>query len=283
MSGRRAAMRGGFRDVAGRLRHAVPRESRRRRAGWVVIAAVMVLGPVAFNLARASTFTASVDVYPVAATSLFPPVRDPGYYRPFLADSHLRDQMKKNLGVEVDSDAYGDVTLTPQKRGPFALRGKGGTPEEARAFVDALGSQLAVASRRALSIKARAAVLTSDDAFRRADSSAERRRLQLKVIRLQRLAAAPPPRIVLGERPKAPKLERAADKLVDRLPGSFPGRPSPILAGLAGLLLAVALWAVTLMLVPPAWPLPPGDRDPGPEPEPEPDPEPGVTAGAGTA
>jgi hypothetical protein len=59
----------------------------------------------------------------------------------------------------------------------------------------------------------------------------------------------PRPPITLREkRASTPAVTATIDKLVQRLPGDFPPSPSPAWAGLAGLLLAVALLAVWLLV-----------------------------------
>jgi hypothetical protein len=56
------------------------------------------------------------------------------------------------------------------------------------------------------------------------------------------------PTIVLGERPAPPGLSRWGDKLVDRFPGDFPPRPSPLFAGIAGLVAWLGLTAAWLVV-----------------------------------
>jgi hypothetical protein len=68
---------------------------------------------------------------------------------------------------------------------------------------------------------------------------------------LEALETTLTPAIGVGARATPPRLERWADRLVDALPGDFPGRPGPVWAGIAGLILAITLWGLGLALRPP--------------------------------
>jgi hypothetical protein len=57
--------------------------------------------------------------------------------------------------------------------------------------------------------------------------------------------------VLLGRPASLPPLDRWADRLVDRLPGDFRGRPNPLWAALAGLFVTLTLWAMCLVLAPP--------------------------------
>lgn len=231
------------------LRAGAAAESRRRRIAWAVVGALLVVGPVGFTLARADSFSAEVELFP-RRVGPYPPVYDPGYYREFLADRELRLQMQLNAGATADE--YDHATIRPRgTRGPLVLSVSAPTPRRAQALTNALAPQLSGATRRDLSV-----LLAGDvaEARRRLDEERDddtRGRLRRRMARYDRLRSAPQERAVLGAQAGVPEPTRWADKLVDTLPGAFPGRPSPVWAGLAGLLLAATLWAVALFVVPP--------------------------------
>lgn len=233
------------------VRAAVRGESRRRRLTWLAIASLLVLGPLAFNLARQSNFEASMTIFP-QAVGPYPPIDDPGYYRSLLADRELREQTKLHAG-----DAVGDEGDVAFRRGPrpgtVTLTTRAESPDSAKKFLGALGPQIANATNRQL------AVVVDRDAQGARERLAgaglpgdTRRALKRRLRRLEKLGEAPPARVALGDLPTVPPMERWADRLADDLPGDFPARQNPAWAALAGLFVAATLWAIWRVLFPPA-------------------------------
>src|SRR4051794_41225248 len=89
------------------LRERARSESRGRRLGWAAIALVLAVVPFVFNLERVGSYSASVDVFPRRLKG-YQPVEDPAYYRSFLSDTELEDQMSLNTGARADE--YRDAT-----------------------------------------------------------------------------------------------------------------------------------------------------------------------------
>ena len=144
----------------------------------------------------------------------------------------------------------GTIRLVPTgKRPSLTLSAAAETPQDVRKFVNSIGTHLAVVSGEHLALQAKGDVSELRDKRRHA-RGARRVRITRRLRALDRLLAARPmpSQIVLGPRPGAPKPKRWADRVVDALPGAFPARPSPVLAGLAGLALAGSLVALTLWL-----------------------------------
>jgi hypothetical protein len=224
-------------------------ESRRRRAGWMAVALLLVAGPLAFNLARESGYESSVVLFP-RPIKPYPLILDLGYYRGLLDDPVLREQMRLNAGAGTAD--FGDVTIR-RGRGsnPIVLSVEAPTPERSRRFVNALAPQIAGATQRQLARGALRDAETVDERLLEAPAGPDRRRLQGRSRRLERLLEAPPTRVLPGAPAALPRIEGWADRLVDDLPGDFPARPSPAWAALAGLLVVATLWAIGLMLVPP--------------------------------
>jgi hypothetical protein len=231
------------------LRDGGRRESRRRRLLWLAVAALLVIGPLAFNLAREPGFDASVALFP-RAVQPYPAVRDPRYYETLLEDPELRRQMGLNVGVgAVDFD---DVSF---RRGPGILRVtltvKAGTPEDAQRIANAVAPQIAGATSRRLGRRADRDQARLRERFLTLDPGPERLRVRRRLRRLAQFGEFPPPRVLPGAAAPRPSMDRWADRVVDDLPGDFRERPSPWWAALAGLLVAVTLWAIGLVLFPP--------------------------------
>jgi hypothetical protein len=242
-------VRSAIADAIAPLARRARRESRRRRLVWIAITAVFVLVPVGFNLARAPNFEASVELFP-RAVGPYPAVTDPAYYRSLLADRELRRQMTLNVGGGVAE--YRDVSITPSStRDTLILTVAAADPAKAQRFVNALSLQVAGATQRQLGRLADQDATKLRDRLRTRLAASERRRLRRALRRLNRFGPFPPGRVLPGRPAARPPMDHWADRLVAELPGTFPGRPNPAWAGLAGLLVAATLWAICLVLIPP--------------------------------
>jgi hypothetical protein len=245
-----ARARGHIASLAGPLREAARGEPRRRRVAWAAVALVLVVVPLGFNLARESSYSVSIDLFPRSVDG-YPAVREPAYYRAFLSDGELAKEMRRNVAARPAE--YRDAAIRRTGRpGRLVLSLAAGTPARATDLVNALGPQVAGASRRQLGRQAGA------DAGRlraRLDaggpSTRARRRLRRELRAAERLRDEPVERIVLGQPATVPQIRGWADKVADAMPGAFRGRPSPVWAGLAGLLVAATLWLIALALLPP--------------------------------
>lgn len=229
-------------------------ESRRRRIAWAVAAAVLVLGPVAFNLARQSGFDATVELFPVA-TPPYPAIDSPRYYHALLSEAGLRQEMTREVGSLFDP---GDVTLRPHRMAghpTVLLTVRGDTPAHAQRVVNALAPQIQGATRRELLSINELAAERVVRAIRRAHATKAplrvRRRLAARLRTMRRIAAAQPVRMLPGRPADRPRLTRWTDRLANSMPGSFPARPPVVSVALAGLIVLVTLWAIALALVPP--------------------------------
>jgi hypothetical protein len=232
------------------LRAAARHETRGRRLGWLAIVALLVFGPLTFNLAREPGFEASMALSP-SEVKPYPAIHEPRYYRSLLADPELREQTRLNAGDGVVD--YDDVSIGPgPKRAVLTVTVEARTPHSAQRLMNALGPQIAGATKRELR---RAAIRDTERLrarLRRSSLTSDRRRaLQRRVRHLMELSEAPPPRVVLGPPAELPPIDRRADQLVDDLPGDFPARPNPAWAALAGLFVGGTLWAICLVLLPP--------------------------------
>jgi hypothetical protein len=214
----------------------------RHRLAWAVAALLLFAAALVFDLGRASGFSASTTIYP-RAVGPYPAELDPAYFRRTLGNSDLQRYMHITAGAR--SWEYLDARFTP--RPPFAVlvTVRAATPARARAFSQALARQIVqvserqIASQAALDARQLRAELAGPGLRPRA-RRARRRRLAAVL----RVRAAPYERFVEGRPPPLPRPTRWADRLADALPGDFPPRPSPLWAGLAGILLVALVWAI---------------------------------------
>jgi hypothetical protein len=230
------------------LRDGARHESRRRRLAWVAAAALMVLGPLAFNLAREPTFGASVELFP-RPVKPYPAIADPRYYEALLKDSELLLQMRLHGAQGLAS--YENVTFSRSRGGRLTMGVEANAPAKAHRFINALAPQIAGATQRQLASLvardlARAQARLADE-----QPGPERRFLRGRIRRLESFGEFPPSRVLPGAAAPRPRLERWADRLVADLPGDFRSRPSPVWAALAGFLVAATLWLIGLAAVPP--------------------------------
>jgi hypothetical protein len=233
-------------DVAARLSANAAMESRRRRWSWIAVVVILTLGPVAFTLARSSSFAASLDLAPVRVGP-YERVFEPDRYARLLGDQELRGEMRKNVGV-VPKDV--DFARGPGRS--LRVTVSMPRPEQAAPVANALAAQIGQATRRQLIGRIPADLAKIRRALRSGMLSRAERRAGRRLVRqLRGLMPTPPHRVVVARPATAPRLTRPADRLVDALPGDFPRRPDPLPAGLAGLLLAGTLWALALVLFPP--------------------------------
>jgi hypothetical protein len=186
---------------------------------WTGVLVVLVAVPAGVNSARASEYKTSIEAFPVEI---------PGLARAGDTGAYVGSLLDDPLVATETADASGFLLAPQDVRERVHLRPTGQsvlvtvtaeTPERARALAVALASALGNASVRAVVAEARAEGLDE-------------------------LAASPPFGIAIGLRPAAPRPTRLADRAVDRLPGAFPPRPHPLVAGGVGLVLAAALFAV---------------------------------------
>jgi hypothetical protein len=215
----------------------------RRRIVWAAIALFMFAGPVAFDLARASGFTASTPIYP-RRIGPYPPVTDPNYYRRLLGDSDLQRYMRTTAGAR--SSVYLDAQFPFQPPDTVLVTVRAGTPARARAFADALAHQIAEVTARELASEAgMEAKMIRVRLAAPGLGRAKRRSLGRRLGAVQGVLAAPAERVAESNAPTPqPPLTHPVDKFVNALPGSFPPRPSPLWAGLAGLLLVALARAI---------------------------------------
>ena len=231
------------------LRDGARRESRRRRLAWIAVAAVLVIGPLAFNLAREPDFEASVELVPREVRP-YPAIVDPRYYLALLADPELHNQMRLNVGQGVAR--YEDVSIGREREGsPLMVTVKADSPRDAQLFINGLAPQIAGATQRQLGRQASRDLERARRSLPGMPVGERRRMLRGRIRRLASFGEFPPARVLPGAPAPLPALDRWADRLVADLPGDFRSRPSPAWAALAGLLVAATLWLIGLVAVPP--------------------------------
>lgn len=220
-----------------------PTPALKTRTVLAAVAATLTLLPAALTLARQAEFASKLVVLPA------PQAQTREFQRLLPLDSSHASYVARLLGsyptlfgitTELKSFASPDELLrmlAVERTGLGAtVTARADTPQGARDLAVTAGLQLVAASSRETlsSAKSRRAAVSAE--LRRA---LRRRRPRLVRERafLSRVVATPPSRVYPADHPTKPAL-RGVDALVDRLPGAFPPRPSPLLVALAGLLVS---------------------------------------------
>jgi hypothetical protein len=177
------------------------------RAASVVLL-VLVVVPVALTLAREPRFVASIEATSSDAQ---------------LSDAALAASLRQVVEPPTDTVETPDPPTKPI------------TPQEALLIAD----EATLEDRVTATPVARGALVsvwgsTPAEAARLGDALARKLEQDTGV-----------EQVVLGAR-HPPTVTRSVDKVVDALPGPFPGRPHPVWAGAAGLLVGVAVLAALL-------------------------------------
>jgi hypothetical protein len=172
------------------------------RVAWIVTLLVLVVVPVALTLARETRFVASIEATSGDAQ---------------LSNTALTASLQQAVVPPKDTVETSDPPAKPI------------TPQEARVIADEATLQDRVT---ATPIAGGALVSVWGS------TPAEAARLEDALARKLEQETAGVEQVVLGPR-HLPTVTRSVDKVVDALPGPFPGRPHPVWAGVAGLLVAV--------------------------------------------
>lgn len=244
-----AALREAAREQFARLRLGAASEPPRRRLAWGLVALALCVVPFVFNAARQSEWSASVEIFP-RQVGPYPGPTDPGYYNSLLGDTELQQEML--LNAKAKPDAYRSAVIR-RTENRLILSVDSEDPARAQELVNKLGPQLVNASAREIVARApaEAAALRGQLRYQRPLAPSERQRIRSRLRALRGLEGEPLHRAVLGPPPGLPSSSRWADRVADVLPGEPPERSRPAAAGLAGLLLAGALWVLGLVLAPP--------------------------------
>jgi hypothetical protein len=211
----------------------------------------LVVLPVALTAARSASFSASVQAFPVEQ-AFAPHVSDPAsYVRRLLHDPLVMDNVAATAGFPVDSSSLpAHVRITPAKRSAV-ITARGNSPERARLLADAFAGELANASARDLTSTTASELSTARRELAAAGSAGKGRfALQRRVQELGQLATRTRFGLVMGPRPSAPQPTTVVDRLLNRLPGALPPRPSLAWVGLAGLLASVLICGAVLFRAP---------------------------------
>jgi hypothetical protein len=247
--------------VADRLRRLSPR-------GWAIWATVILtlaLVPALVSAARPKTVRSDVVLEPVAGTRTGAGTMA-AYARRFLAfplvQSSIAARRSRYWSVIGLRHVDVDVAAAGPGGGGVRLSVPAGIPGDARDLAGIVAAQVTAHSRgagsrragaranlRAIDRRLRAGGLTT---ARRAELVAQRK-FMVTQVRQERGAVA----LRVAHRPTRPDGDRI-DRAVSKVAADGAPRPSPLWAGVAGLLLGVSLFALWLAV--------PADRRPGPAP-----------------
>jgi hypothetical protein len=234
-----------MRRAFGWLRARAGAQTRREWIAWGLLAGLLVAAPLTFTLLRAPRFEASVEMYPAPAGPFAPPLGI-GYYHKMIHSPNVLAIAKNIAGTSrPPSDLERAASVRHSRhRTTFTLTVAADTPDDAREFTTALGEAIAGGSSLQVQERLTRRQSSLSNQLEAGPNSPSSAQLTARIQHLDALIQDPPERLILGERPGTPPLTHAADRFVNDLPGDFPPRPSPLLAGFAGLVLWTALWLV---------------------------------------
>lgn len=208
---------------------------------WILTAVVLVVVPVAVDLARAGSFRSSA----VLVAHPVPPYASDSNHlsllRGLLKDRRLRALTRVNS--RLDAPDFDRVTLRAAPRRMIRLTATAGTPSDAQRLASTLATQLEVQTQLFL-----AGLVPEDRARTKAELRTHipwprRRQLRRRLRLLEALGPLPPPLVLPGPA-ELPRAHRWGDRLAYALTPTDPARPHPVLAAMTGLLLAVLLWLI---------------------------------------
>jgi len=205
---------------------------------------VLVALPVAVTAARDTSFSASVQAFPIEQPRVRPIHDTAAYVRKLLSDPLVLQGTAAGAGFPVVASSLPPkVSVTPLPEGAL-ITARADSPDHARLLVSALAAQVANASARDLVTQTKAALARIASAKTGRLSSA---RAQLRSD-LSRTRFA----LAMGPRPGPPRPTGLVDRTLDRLPGPLPPRPSVGWIALVGLAVTALVWVASLAHAVPA-------------------------------
>jgi hypothetical protein len=192
----------------------------------VALIALFVL-PLAITSVRSSSFSASVQAFPVSDAS-GPSVREAAVYvRGLLNDPIVFKDTAATAGFSTDASSLPSrVDITPAPGGAL-ITARANSPDHARLLVSALAAQVANASARDLARKTKSELAGIQRALDSSTVGSPRRATLLRMRgRLESEASRTRFALAMGPRPGPPRPTSMADRALDRLPGPLPPRPS---------------------------------------------------------
>jgi hypothetical protein len=228
--------------------------ARRRVAGiaapaWIAVAAAVVAVPAVIAASRSPGFEASVELIPHSAGP-FRATADPEHYRAFLPGRVGRARIERRAGLPITPGPYRSLRLAPAPGGRVRLSARLGSPEDASRFVRGVADHVVAKAENHLAVTAFAARGPIEDRLATHPPPRERRASRERLALLLELAHERPRPVTVGRRSLAAH-RTFADRVTESVPGLTPGRPGAFWAGVAGLVVALALWAAALLLAPP--------------------------------
>jgi hypothetical protein len=216
---------------------------------WIAFAALLAIVPATITLARSPGFEASVELIPHAAGPL-PPVSEPEFYRHYLADPGERARIERSVGLPVTPGPFRSIELARAPAGRIRMSVRLGSADEARRFVRAAADHVVLRAEAKLAIVAVTARAPLLERLATHPPPGERRRIR-EVASLLLTVAHERPRPVTVGRGGVLVHRRWGDRAVQAIPGFASPRPEPLWAAAAGLVVALALWLGSLLLVRP--------------------------------
>jgi hypothetical protein len=202
----------------------------RGRALAIGSLALLTLLPLAASLARQKDFTSTQDLVRAQSSRQFAAVlpfpKGGDYGRTQLRTKATRTGIAYGVPFLLSADQVKDrVSISGTPSAFLRVSARADTPARARELAHVAAQQLIAASSREVDRTATAELARGP---------------RREVAFLRRTARDPPSRLALSGRTSKPSLS-GLDRAIDRLPGKYPPRPSPIFVLLVGLLLGGGL------------------------------------------
>jgi hypothetical protein len=201
-------------------------------------------GACASTLLRSSQYTASDQAFLTKAHPVASPRERLGYVRKLLEDPLLPTDADSILDFPIDIPSIPrHIALRPTATS-VVLSATAVTPTRASELVNAVAVAVYNAGWRRVKADAALELARARQSLLRVQTTVARRRVLRRIAHWESLAAKPVSDIAIGPRAAPQQPTRPVDRLVDRLPGPFPPRPSLSTAVLTGLVLSLLVCAL---------------------------------------
>jgi hypothetical protein len=210
----------------------------------IVAVCVLMAGALASNLLRGAHYSASDQAFLTKAHPVASPRARLRYVRSLLEDPILPTDADSILDFPIDVPSIPrHITLKPTAIS-VVVSATEVTPVRASELVNAVSVAIYNAGWRRVRAHAALELARARHSLQSAGTPGGRRLARLRVAHWQPRAAKPVSDIAIGPRASPPRPTRSLDRLLDRLPGPLPPRPSLGTALLAGLVLSLLVCAL---------------------------------------
>lgn len=204
---------------------------------------------VGVTLLRTSSFHDSAKVLVIPVEGLPPLADQAAYVRSLAEDPKALLYTTLSAGFTISRRALRESMRFSRARRSIVVRVEAGSPARVRSLVRALMPQMAGASAREVRRTAKNRASTLRLQLRSPLlSHRERARVARLLGLIQPITSGKTLRVAFRPLGPPPRPTRWIDRAIAKLPGDYPPAPSPILAGIAGVIAALIVAATSLAL-----------------------------------